>query len=131
MKNLTLGLVTAILSVAFCGCGDDDNGNPIADPNNRPPVIESIVAVPDTFVAYTSTTLVATVSDPDGHSLQYNWQPRDNSLAPSGGGGASIQITNCCPITEEVSAFVVLTVTDGHGGQAVDSVQVTVIPGSG
>lgn len=131
MKYLWACLSLALPIIAVVGCGDDDDGNPVNDPNNRPPVIESIVAVPDTFVAYTSTTLIATVSDADGHSLEYNWQPRDNRLAPSGGGGASIQMTNCCPITEEVSAFVVLTVTDGHGGRAIDSVQVTVIPGSG
>jgi hypothetical protein len=127
MKTSLALLLTIAVFLVVAGCSDDD-GNPVNDPNNEPPVIESIVATPDTFIEYRNTNVIATASDPDGHSLEYNWQPRDSRLTASGGGGASIQITNCCDITEETSAFVVLTVSDGHGGQAIDSVEVTVIP---
>lgn len=130
MRHRSIELFSVLLmTAALYGCGDDDK-NPVNDPNNQAPEIESIIANPNPFVADSpnGTTLTAVASDPDGHSLDYTWVPGDSWLIATGGGGSTVRLGNCCAIDEETSTYVVLTVSDGHGGQAVDSVEVTVLP---
>lgn len=127
---MRLGLLAAgALLLAACGGDDSGPGGGTGSANNAP-VINTLRATSDTFVADNTDTIIIEASDPDGDGLTYQWEAHGSSFMVLGG-GASIQVTNCCPITTPATTFVVATVSDGRGGQATDSVEVCVIPSGG
>lgn len=124
--DLTIMLLFASLAafMAF-GCGDDDTGT---DPNNHAPNILSITAEPDTFHAGDSTVITVTAEDPDGDGLHYAWDTHETWMIALPGSGNPLVLSNCCPITELRSGYVVAIVTDGRGGGARDSIQIWILP---
>ena len=110
----------------------DNNAADIVTPINRPPVAN---AGPDQLVSVGATcqapvTLNGTgSSDPDGDTLTYGWAtaglPPFPPIVLSGGGGAVTGPTPAAPLTPGVYT-IVLTVSDGRGGVASDTVVVTV-----
>jgi len=118
------------MAAGLVGCGDDDK---TVNPNNRPPVILSITADPDTFYMYGSTTITVEAEDPDDDPLTYSW---DCSLCPSpikyaSASGNTAVLTNCCEISQITEVWAFAIVDDGQGGEARDSVYVVVRPGEG
>jgi len=127
------GFLPAIAGLAILltlpGCGDDDSPT---EPGNHPPVISSVVAEPDTFSRGGLCFITATASDPDGDVLNYAWDFHNGSslLEWITASGNSAVLTTCgCTIVDPVNAWVLATVSDGKGGQAIDSAAVVVLPG--
>ena len=115
-----------IIVVLWSGCGKDDKAT---DAQNRPPVITSLTAEPDTFHVNESTLITVIASDPDGDALNYNWEAHDEELLPMPGDDPNtIELIICCPILEPRTGMVLSIVDDGRGGEATDSVQVWVLP---
>jgi hypothetical protein len=119
---LAVVFLAALLALMACGCSKSD------DPNNRPPVISSLVADPDTFYSYQFTTVTVTAEDPDGDKLEYLWESTESWLTAMPSQGNAVQLTNCCPVEEVKSAEVIAIVRDGRGGEARDSVTVCACP---
>jgi hypothetical protein len=113
--------------IGWIGCGEDSKGT---DPDNLPPVILSITAVPDTFYAYQLTTVMVIAEDPDDDNLNYSWEAHSHGswLSPVSGGANAMSFTNCCAISEPRSGVVLSIVDDGRGGEVRDSITVWVIP---
>ena len=47
---------------------------------------------------------------------------------PTGVAGNTIEVTNCCAVTEVVSDIVVAIVSDGNGGEVRDSIDIWIAP---
>jgi len=114
-----------MLLFTLIGCSDDDK--PV-NPENNPPVISSVTAVPDTFTAGNSTTITTVATDPDGDALTYAWEDRGSIFLPIPGGGNTLEVTNCCTIDELRGEYVIAVVHDDRGGITRDSVKVWVKP---
>lgn len=124
-RKLSYLLLLLFGLIAWNGCdGDDDN---IVDPNNKAPIIESITAQPDTFVANYSSLITVIAVDPDGDNLQYDWDADDSGFegTPSGN---TFTLTNCCVVLVPRSIWVQAIVKDNRGGEARDSIKVWVTP---
>ena len=119
---LIMGVISSL------GCGKDDK---VTDPQNNPPVILSLTAVPDTIHVLHSTTVTVIAEDPDGDALNYNWFPRGSELTPVSGGGNTIVLNSCSCINEPTGIVVLSIVDDGRGGTAQDSLTVWILPESG
>jgi hypothetical protein len=124
------GVVAAVIviagSVVCLSCSDDDDN--AADSHNRPPQISSMSATPDTIMEGDITTVVVVAADPDGHSLSYEWESRASWLTALTVMNGTVEMHNCCPISGFDSTYVIVTVSDGHGAEASDSVEVWVVP---
>ena len=126
LSLLHIAALVLLASVTWLSCSEDKKGT---DPNNSPPVIQSMTADPDTFYAgpghYTTVTVMAT--DPDGDVLQYQWEAR--KLERKGGQGNTVMLEACdCEISVPTNDIVIATVRDGRGGEALDSVSVHILP---
>jgi len=132
MRLIRLSVLAAIIALlALAACSDDDDDKAVNSGNHAPEIL-SVTAEPDTFVAYTEqTTVTATAQDADGDPLTYSWQMRGSALQAINSWDNHVELTNCCPVTATTSAWVVSLVSDGQGGNATDSVQVWILPGSG
>jgi hypothetical protein len=124
-SSSTSVLLLLLSVVILFGCSDDD----VADPENQPPAILSLVAEPDTFVADHIAVITVTAEDDDGDKLQYSWDMHGSWLLPLPSEGNVAEVTNCCEIDEMRTGMVVSRVSDGRGGEARDSVQIWVLPG--
>lgn len=102
---------------ALWGCGSTDD-------DNAPPVISALTADREGVVAQVGTALLtADASDPDGDPLEFAWEVSVGAVAP-GEDGASAVLT--AP-GDRGTVTVTVTVTDGHGGEASESVDVAVL----
>ncbi|MBN1213057.1 MAG: hypothetical protein JXA92_10800 [candidate division Zixibacteria bacterium] len=128
MVNISrLKLIIATLSLAVViglSCGDDDER--VNNPDNNPPVIDSITAEPDTFVAGSSTIVMVTAHDPDDDALSYSWILREIWMEVLGGSGSIRQIRNCCSGSGLSTGYVVIDVSDNQGGSVRDSIRIWV-----
>jgi hypothetical protein len=119
-----IAALISLASVSWLSCSEDKKS---VDPNNRPPVIQSITADPDTFYAGQHTTVTVVANDPDGDILQYFWEAR--KLDRIGGQGNTVMLEACdCEIRVPTDDIVIATVRDGRGGEALDSVSVHILP---
>ncbi len=106
---LTLGLLV------FSGCEET------VTPQNKPPVISSITAVPDTVDIGGTSTVTAVADDADGDSLTYTWSAAYGTLA--GTGETATWTASFASGVRDIS----LTVSDGYQGQADTIVSIPVI----
>jgi len=81
---------------------------------NHLPAITSLEAEPERVFPLGSCQIVCTASDSDGDELSYNWLASGGEI---NGEGATVTWT--APLSTG-SHNVTVTVTDGHGGQAVE-----------
>ena len=132
MKKTTPQLVILylwfILVAAVSGCGGDNKPN---ESGNTPPTILSLTAVPDTFYALEISTITAVAEDPDGDELHYTWSHRHGESIlewVTATGNPAVLSTCTCELDEPLQAWVIVTVTDGKGGAAQDSVAIVVLP---
>jgi hypothetical protein len=92
-----------------------------AAPANNEPAIDSLEAEAEQVAPLDTTELVCTASDPDGDELSYIWSASGGQIS---GGGASATWT--APASEG-SYNVTVKVIDGLGGEAIESVSITVM----
>jgi hypothetical protein len=125
ISRLKIVIVFLLLAVLIgLSCGDDDNK--VTNPDNKSPVIDSITAEPDTFVAGSSTIVMVTAHDPDDDALSYGWILREIWMEVLGGSGSIRQIKNCCAGSGLSTGYVVIDVSDNQGGSVRDSIQIWV-----
>ena len=91
-----------------------------APPMNRPPVVKA-QCDPCTVEVGRNSTVTATASDPDGDMLTYRWTTPQGTLATP----AERQTLWTAP-QQEGTVPVTVTVDDGRGGTASDTVNITV-----
>jgi hypothetical protein len=92
------------------------------EPENNAPIISGVVVNPPTVAANGTATVNVTATDTDGDALTYAYAP--NGGAISGAGAAVIWTA-----PGNAGAYsVAITVTDGQGGQATGSGNLTVTP---
>ncbi|MCH7520900.1 MAG: hypothetical protein IIB42_04240 [Candidatus Marinimicrobia bacterium] len=106
-------LISAWLVIAGC--------EETITPRNKPPVISSITAVPDTVDIGGTAILTAVADDADGDSLTYTWSADYGTLA-----GTDEIATWTAPFASGVRD-ISLSVDDGHEGQVELSVSIPVI----
>ncbi len=124
LSLIHIAALILLASVTWLSCSEDKKG---IDPNNSPPVIQSMTADPDTFYAGDSTIVTVVATDPDGDILQYFWEAR--KLERIGGQGNTVMLEACdCEIRVPTDDIVIATVTDGRGGEVLDSVSVHILP---
>ena len=88
--------------------------------NNRAPVISSLIANPSTISTGAVSAITCSASDADGDILTYTWSAASGTVS---GTGAT---TNWTAPASSSTYVINVTVTDGHGGSAQTSVNVTV-----
>ena len=87
---------------------------------NQPPTIISLTAEKERVTEYMTTTIECIAQDPDGDELSFAWATTDGTVI---GEGATAKWT--APGRSGDNA-VIVTVTDGRGGEAVASVYLKV-----
>jgi hypothetical protein len=65
-------LLAAIIQVALSGCHGQSPNRPIY-PHNHAPLLDSLIAIPDTIGPSDSTVVTCFARDPDGDPLVYDW----------------------------------------------------------
>ncbi len=116
--------VGAILALS-AGCFHEARPGDDPTPGNQPPTITDLSANPaQIFVSSGESAAIAvTASDSDGDPLSYSWSATSGFLT---GAGASVTYTaaSCCAGVQTIT----VTVSDGRGGSAQQSVNVDVRP---
>lgn len=94
-------------------------------PSNRAPVINSLMASPQTVPAGSRATLSVSAHDPDGDPLRYTWNVKDRRGSVTG----EAKATYTAPLEPSRSGPVTITVTitDSKGATATKSVVITVV----
>ena len=94
---------------------------------NLPPQIEAgPIVLSDTIFANETTELAVSASDPDGDRLTYTWSMNPQLGSISGNGEEVTFVPPSVSTEENFSASV--TVSDGRGGSATATVNLTVLP---
>ena len=90
---------------------------------NNPPAIASLTADPGWTTSSGSVEVTCTASDPDADELTYEWTATAGSIS---GTGAVVSWT----APQEVGTYyVTVTVADGYGGSASDSLPISAVTG--
>jgi len=87
---------------------------------NNQPIIASLEPEPEWVTPSGSLRVVCTASDPDGDELSYSWSASAGEVTGDGD-----TVTWVAPPSEG-SYSVAVAVTDGHGGEVMDYVTITV-----
>ena len=66
-------LLWGLLLFVLAGCTDGEGGR-IVFPQNHPPVLDSLVAMPDTIGPSDSTVVACYARDADGDTLVFDWK---------------------------------------------------------
>jgi hypothetical protein len=126
----TIGLLS-ILSIAVVmsisligGCGDDDGTNPPPNNQNVAPAIDSL-KIDAPIVAPSDTVAIRCFArDMDGDTLQYSWSVTGGTIDGTGSSVGWIAGGADGPHP------IIVTVSDGRGGAAKDTVSVDVFGGT-
>jgi len=89
---------------------------------NHPPVIDSLTTERETVVKAGTSTIECVASDPDGDELSYTWSAERGNIS-----GEGAIVTWVAPNTYGTYTITV-TVTDGRGGEASESIRIEVCP---
>ena len=76
-------LATLAVVALLSGCTDS---NAPSAPDNRAPVIDSLIVAPPLLRVGESATVTCYARDPDGDPLQYRWSASAGDLLPMGDG---------------------------------------------
>jgi len=87
---------------------------------NHPPIITSLQAEPEAVLLSASCQIECIASDKDGDQLSYEWLASKGDIE-----GEGATVTWNAPDSEGIYNLVV-KVTDGNGGEAIDYVSITV-----
>lgn len=130
MRRIGTRLAVAIaLGWVLFGCtsGGGGGGGGIP-PANRPPVIVTFTKTPDVVGPGAQASLAVNASDPDNDVLTYNWSATcgvfSNNTSVLNNGPASLQWR--APSNTGTSCLVTVTVLDGKGGQAQQTLAINI-----
>lgn len=112
--KLSLVVVAALTMV---GCGSSSPSSPSSATNHAPVFVSTSVSPTFGVSGLTLITMNAAASDADGDSLTYAW---------SFGGGTATGASTSAKLTGDGAVAVQVTVSDGRGGTATNSSNVTV-----
>jgi hypothetical protein len=87
---------------------------------NHPPVIESLTAEWHRLKKASNTPITCVATDPDGDELTYTWSAEAGNFS-----GEGDTVTWVAP-NNYGSYIITVTVSDGRGGEASDSINITV-----
>ncbi len=108
----------------FMGLFSCSKQNPAANEENTPPVINTIIALPDSIGFNESIMIFCCARDEDGQSLTYRWNSHLIGTFQSPATDSVVTWTapecNCQP-------WIICTVSDPDGASATDSVRVFII----
>jgi len=94
---------------------------PPPEPENNPPVVHVMAAEKHVFPA-TSSQIVCAATDADGDDLEFRWSANGGMIR-----GTGDNVTWIAP--EVIGKYTIeVMVTDGKGGEAVDSLSISVTP---
>ncbi len=91
---------------------------------DSPPAISSITASPNPIAINGTMAVSVSTTDSDGNSLSYTWTVPAGWAISSGQGTSGISIT--APNSYANSGMVYVTVSDGYGGTASGSINVSI-----
>jgi hypothetical protein len=96
--------------------------------SNHAPTLSQVSATPTSVNEGTSTTLTVTASDADGDTLTYSWTQTPAAPAGTFGNETGATRTWTAPVLPSDTIFTLqVTVSDGKGGTASATVDVTVV----
>jgi hypothetical protein len=72
IQKRPLLLAVLLIQPGLFGCNSDGVG--VILPTNQRPIVDSLIALPDTIGPSDSTVVTCFAWDPDGDSLVYDWQ---------------------------------------------------------
>lgn len=130
MNNTIQLFLCSIILTSLLACGGSDNGSQTSaelnNTENQNPVVDAGI---DQVVTEDSVlTIYATASDIDGAVTGYDWQ-QIAGPAVDISNSQNLDLTIKLPkITEQITLTFELTVTDDQGGNAIDTVDITVLP---
>lgn len=119
--NYLLMINGIVFILLLFGCSRNwDNPFDSNNKGNKVPSISSLTADPDTAGTNYISKLICTASDPDGDTLEFVWTSKSGSINGSG--------TSVNWISPNIGGtyYITCRVLDGNGGEAIDSVRITV-----
>ncbi len=87
---------------------------------NHVPVITKITTTPGVINLGGTTEIICTANDPDGDTLSYNWTASYGTLS------SNDSIANWIAPEIEGYYYIICEISDGHGGEDIDSVGIVV-----
>ena len=123
-----LGVVVATLILVFmlgsaCGSGETSSSQPSGAGGPQPPVISSLVAEQTQTHPSGSIEVECVASDPNGDEMDFEWSCTGGNFGPT----APTIVTWNAPV--DYGDYVIsVTVEDGKGGSAQQSVTLSVVP---
>ncbi len=126
-RRLTQSVLPLLLAgIWIAACGHDSNAS-----GNHPPTLTGPTAQATDVTSGASVALAVEATDPDGDALTYTWTQNPPSPAGTFSDSTTANATWKAPeVTEDTSFLLGVTVLDGKGGVAHESVQVLVHPAS-
>ncbi|WP_257459556.1 PKD domain-containing protein [Archangium lipolyticum] len=121
-----------LIATAYDAAGNATSSEPVSitvppPPPNQQPTLSAVKATPDVLDEGASTTLAVIASDPDGNTLTYSWTQSPPTPAGRFSDSTAASPTWTAPALTSDQAFTLqVTVSDGKGGTAQDSVDVSV-----
>ena len=109
-----------------CTVNDGKEGQDIQSINikvfsaNTNPVINSLTANPDTININDTSTVTCDAKDEDGDILTFDWYSVSGEIDGSG------EVIGWIAPNSEGTYYVVCTISDGNGGESIDSVKIVV-----
>ena len=90
---------------------------------NEPPTITSLVADREWLLPSDTVQVTCTASDPDGDELTYEWSASGGEISGTG------EVVNWTAPQQVGIYHITVVVTDNHGGEATDSLPISVVTG--
>jgi K319-like protein/Big-like domain-containing protein len=121
-----------LVATAYDAAGNATDSEPVSfnvppPPPNREPTIASVKATPDTLDEGKSTSLAVKAGDDDGDALTYSWTQTPATPEGRFSTGTGANRTWTAPsVTGDMTFTLQVTVSDGKGGEAHSSVEVSV-----
>ncbi|MBD3307573.1 hypothetical protein GF339_14150 [candidate division KSB3 bacterium] len=127
----TLVVLLLGMTLAFTGCGDDDDNDNLTtpeNPQNNFPTIQGITIDPNAPIFVEDTvTLAPVTSDPDNDLIRYTWMKNAGIFDPAAAVGESINWT--APGTRGTYQVIVVG-DDGNGGTSQKHLDLIVYGGN-
>jgi hypothetical protein len=123
LPSMKQTLATLAVVALLSGC---TGSNAPSAPDNRAPVIDSLIVAPPLLRVGESATVTCYARDPDGDPLQYRWSASAGDLLPMGDGSRVRYIA--APCCGGLTNTITVIVQDGRGGVAYDTAHVVVSP---
>lgn len=110
-------LVFALTCIMITSCSSPDS----VGPPNRPPVVKSLSANPVVLAAGETSVVTVVATDPEGNRLSYEWAADLGYLT-----GQGTEVFYAAPLCCASWATVRVTVSDGNGGVAHETISLTI-----